>query len=54
VSRASAHRRTPGFKVKVLLETTAGQGTSLGYRFEHLADIIKLRDELAHLKVELH
>lgn len=26
--------------VIVLLETTAGQGTNLGYRFEHLAEII--------------
>ncbi|MEA3557624.1 MAG: deoxyribonuclease IV [Candidatus Thermoplasmatota archaeon] len=25
----------------VLLETTAGQGTNLGYRFEHLAEIIE-------------
>lgn len=35
------HKRCPGFKVKVLLETTAGQGTSLGWRFEHLAAIFK-------------
>ena len=26
--------------VNLLLETTAGQGTSLGYRFEHLRDIL--------------
>ena len=26
--------------VKLLLETTAGQGTNLGYKFEHLRDII--------------
>jgi len=26
--------------VQVLLETTAGQGSNLGYRFEHLAEII--------------
>jgi deoxyribonuclease-4 len=31
------HAATPGFRTRVLLETTAGQGTSLGYRFEHLA-----------------
>ena len=30
------HRRTPGFKSRVLLEVAAGQGTNLGYRFEHL------------------
>jgi deoxyribonuclease-4 len=34
------HRRCAGFKVQALLETTAGQGTSLGHRFEHLRDII--------------
>jgi deoxyribonuclease IV len=33
--------RCPGFKVRVLLETTAGQGTALGYRFEHLAAILQ-------------
>ncbi len=27
--------------VKILLETTAGQGTGLGYRFEELADILE-------------
>ncbi|MHA1277467.1 MAG: deoxyribonuclease IV [Candidatus Helarchaeota archaeon] len=35
---------TEGFKVKVLLETTAGQGTNLGYRFEQLATLLKLID----------
>lgn len=29
-----------GGRVKILLEITAGQGTSLGYRFEHLARMI--------------
>lgn len=32
--------RTPDGRVTICLETTAGQGTSLGYRFEHLAEII--------------
>jgi deoxyribonuclease-4 len=32
--------RTRGSSVKIDLETTAGQGTNLGYRFEHLADIL--------------
>lgn len=31
-------------KVRVLLETTAGQGTNLGYRFEQLAELIELID----------
>lgn len=29
-----------GGTIPILLETTAGMGTSVGYRFEHLADII--------------
>lgn len=33
-------QRGAGDSVEVLLETTAGQGTSLGHRFEHLRDII--------------
>jgi deoxyribonuclease-4 len=36
------HGRCPGFRVKVLLETTAGQGTCLGHRFEHLGRILAL------------
>lgn len=35
------HKRCAGFKVMVLLETTAGQGKSLGYRFEHLGRILE-------------
>ncbi len=31
------HRATPTLRTQILLETTAGQGTKLGYRFEHLA-----------------
>lgn len=31
--------RCPDFKVKVLLEATAGQGDNLGYTFEQLAEI---------------
>jgi deoxyribonuclease-4 len=34
------HRQTTGFRVRCLLETTAGQGTNLGYRFEQLATIL--------------
>jgi deoxyribonuclease-4 len=34
------HDRLPGARVKITLETTAGQGTNLGYRFEHLAAMI--------------
>jgi deoxyribonuclease-4 len=45
-----AHNRVPGAQVKITLETTAGQGTTLGYRFEHLAAMIEgteVRDRLA-------
>lgn len=31
------HAATPGFRTLTLLEITAGQGTTLGYRFQHLA-----------------
>jgi deoxyribonuclease-4 len=31
----------PGGRTRILLEHTAGQGTNLGHRFEHLAEIIE-------------
>jgi deoxyribonuclease-4 len=34
------HAQTRGIKTKCLLETTAGQGSCIGCRFEHLAAII--------------
>lgn len=37
----TACRRTKGFQTEVWLETTAGQGTNLGHRFEHLGEILK-------------
>jgi len=40
-----AHAATPGFRVITLLETTAGQGTNLGYRFEQLAAIREMVEE---------
>jgi deoxyribonuclease IV len=42
VARAldEVHGRCAGVRVKVLLETTAGQGSNLGHRFEHLARIL--------------
>ncbi len=36
------HAELPGLKVVTLLEITAGQGTCLGHRFEHLQRIIEL------------
>ena len=35
------HAATPGFRAQILLETTAGQGTNLGYRFEHLGWLLE-------------
>ncbi|HLX12254.1 MAG TPA: deoxyribonuclease IV [Bacteroidota bacterium] len=40
-----AHEKTKGYKTKSVLETTAGQGTAIGYKFEHLRDIIDGVDE---------
>ncbi len=37
-----AHQKTKGYKVSSMLETTAGQGTAIGYRFEQLRKIIDL------------
>lgn len=39
------HDQTKGFGVLSVLETTAGQGTALGYRFEQLAAIIDQVEE---------
>ena len=39
------HVRCAGMKVKILLESTAGQGSTLGHRFEHLASILSRIDE---------
>ena len=37
---------TPDFDVKLVIENTAGQGSNLGYKFEHLAHIIdKVEDK---------
>jgi len=44
-------KETSGYIVKVLLETTAGQGTNLGYKFEHLAEILDLVSEPARTGV---
>jgi len=35
------HAQTGGLKVRCLLETTAGQGTTLGWRFEQFATILE-------------
>lgn len=45
------HARLPLCKVRVLLETTAGQGSTLGHRFEHLARILSLVSQADRLGV---
>lgn len=45
------HTDLPGYKTLTLLEITAGQGTSLGHRFEHLRRIIDLVADPARLGV---
>lgn len=42
---------TPDSRVKIALETTAGQGTCLGHRFEHLTGIIQLVGDASRLAV---
>ena len=44
------HERTPGYITKSVIEITAGQGASIGHRFEHLEQIlerVKDRDRVA-------
>ncbi len=38
-------------KVQILLETTAGQGNNIGYRFEHLSGIINSVEKNDHVAV---
>jgi deoxyribonuclease-4 len=45
------HARCLGFRVQVLLETTAGQGTCLGHRFDHLRRILELVQDPGRLGV---
>lgn len=45
------HAQTAGIGAQCLLETTAGQGTSLGWRFEHLAAILDAVQEPERLGV---
>jgi len=42
---------TKGSKVKLVIENTAGQGTNLGYKFEHLAHIINKVDDKSRVGV---
>lgn len=46
-----AHKQTKGCQAQCLLETTAGQGSNLGWKFEHLAEIIELSKDPDRLGV---
>lgn len=46
-----AHQSTKDFKVKSVLEATAGQGTNVGYKFEHLRSIIDGVDQPERMAV---
>ncbi|MCX6145027.1 MAG: deoxyribonuclease IV [Ignavibacteriales bacterium] len=45
------HALTAGYRVKSVIETTAGQGTAIGYRFEHLRQIIDLVEQRERMAV---
>jgi len=45
------HDQTKDCQVQIALETTAGQGSHLGYRFEQLAEIIDLTEDKIRLAI---
>ncbi len=45
------HKACPGYKVRVTLEITAGQGSNLGYRFEQIGNIIDATKESDRIRV---
>lgn len=45
------HTACPGYNAKVTLEITAGQGSNLGYRFQHIRDIMDSTRESDRLRV---
>jgi apurinic endonuclease APN1 len=45
------HSRCAGFRTKLLLECTAGQGSAIGWQFEQLAEILKRVREPARVGV---
>jgi len=46
-----AHDKTGGFRVKSMIETTAGQGTNIGYRFEQIRKLIELIEDKIRIAV---
>lgn len=45
------HDQTSGYRTKSVVEATAGQGTAVGYRFEHLREIIDLVEQKERMAV---
>ena len=45
------HTACPGYKARVTLEITAGQGSNLGYRFEQIGNIMDATRESDRLRV---
>lgn len=45
------HDQTKNFKVSSMLEVTAGQGSAIGYRFEHIRKIIDLIEENERMSI---
>jgi deoxyribonuclease-4 len=45
------HDQTKGYRVKSVIETTAGQGTAIGYRFEQIRSIIDAVEEKERMAV---
>jgi deoxyribonuclease-4 len=46
-----AHEKTIKFKVRSMIETTAGQGSAIGYKFEQIRKIIDLTDDKKRVAV---
>ncbi len=51
VALDEVHERTRGFRCQLWLEATAGQGTNLGHRFEHLATLLETVREADRLGI---
>ena len=45
------HEKTKDYKVSSMLEVTAGQGTAVGYKFEHIRKIIDLVEQKERMSV---
>ena len=45
------HDKTKNFKVSSMLEVTAGQGSAVGYKFEHIKKIIDLTEQKERMSV---